>query len=159
MTSYGAPTITRVERGTRSGGSGGPFLKFIALLLGIAVGVLSVSAVVMMKIADDARDDARAAASAPDAAAATTDHSSHSATSSNVSLPLESFAGKTAADAEALAKAHAATDARLPAVPAGDVVKVHMTLKDMVVEIAPGVKYNTWAFDGHGAPGPDRPRP
>jgi nitrite reductase (NO-forming) len=29
-----------------------------------------------------------------------------------------------------------------------------MTLKDMVVEIAPGVKYNTWAFDGHGAPGP-----
>ena len=38
--------------------------------------------------------------------------------------------------------------------PAGDVVKVHMTLKDMVVEIAPGVKYNTWAFDGHGAPGP-----
>jgi nitrite reductase (NO-forming) len=24
----------------------------------------------------------------------------------------------------------------------------------MVVEIAPGVKYNTWAFDGHGAPGP-----
>ena len=29
-----------------------------------------------------------------------------------------------------------------------------MTLKDMVVEVAPGVKYNTWAFDGHGAPGP-----
>jgi nitrite reductase (NO-forming) len=158
MTSYGAPTITRVERGTRSGGSGGPFLKFIALLLGIAVGVLSVSAVVMMKIADDARDDAHAAAASSDhsghAAALTTDHSGHTATSSNVSLPLESFAGKTAADAEALAKAHAATDARLPAVPAGDVVKVHMTLKDMVVEIAPGVRYNTWAFDGHGAPGP-----
>jgi nitrite reductase (NO-forming) len=31
---------------------------------------------------------------------------------------------------------------------------VRMTLKDMVVEVAPGVKYNTWAFDGHGAPGP-----
>ena len=29
-----------------------------------------------------------------------------------------------------------------------------MTLKDITVEIAPGVKYNTWAFDGHGAPGP-----
>ena len=29
-----------------------------------------------------------------------------------------------------------------------------MTLKDMTVEIAPGVEYNTWAFDGHGAPGP-----
>ncbi len=50
--------------------------------------------------------------------------------------------------------AHAATDAMLPAAPVGDLVKVQMTLKDMVVEIAPGVKYNTWAFDGHGAPGP-----
>ena len=29
-----------------------------------------------------------------------------------------------------------------------------MTLKDMAVQIAPGVTYNTWAFDGHGAPGP-----
>jgi nitrite reductase (NO-forming) len=29
-----------------------------------------------------------------------------------------------------------------------------MTLKDMTVQIAPGVRYNTWAFDGHGAPGP-----
>ncbi len=38
--------------------------------------------------------------------------------------------------------------------PAGNLVKVKMTLKDMVVEVAPGVKYNTWAFDGHGAPGP-----
>jgi nitrite reductase (NO-forming) len=42
----------------------------------------------------------------------------------------------------------------VPPVPAGELVKVNMTLKDMVVEIAPGVKYNTWAFDGHGAPGP-----
>ena len=66
MTSYGAPTITRVERGTRSGGSGGPFLKFVALLLGIAVGVLSLSAVVLMKIADDARDDANASAVSTD---------------------------------------------------------------------------------------------
>ena len=46
------------------------------------------------------------------------------------------------------------TDATLPSAPAGDVVKVQMTLKDMTVEVAPGVKYNTWAFDGHGAPGP-----
>ena len=38
--------------------------------------------------------------------------------------------------------------------PPGDLVKIQMTLKDMVVEIAPGVKYTTWAFDGHGAPGP-----
>ena len=37
----------------------------------------------------------------------------------------------------------------------GNLVKVHMTMKDRVVEIAPGVKYNVWAFDGdYGAPGP-----
>ena len=48
----------------------------------------------------------------------------------------------------------ASPDARLPQVPVGDLVKVQMTLTDMTVEIAPGVKYNTWAFDGHGAPGP-----
>ena len=71
-----------------------------------------------------------------------------------MSLPLQSFAGKTGENAEELAEAHQAYDAVLPAVPAGDLVKVHMTLKDMVVEIAPGVEYNTWAFDGHGAPGP-----
>jgi len=149
LTSYSESTRTRTDRGSRPTGDGsGAFLKVVALLLGIAVGVLLLAAVVLTKVADDARDDANASAVA-------TDHSSHPAdTSSNVSLPLESFAGKTAADAEALAKAHAATDARLPAVPAGDVVKVHMTLKDMVVEIAPGVRYNTWAFDGHGAPGP-----
>src|SRR4029079_8388814 len=74
--------------------------------------------------------------------------------SSAVSLPIQSFAGVTGANAEELAKAHVATNAALPPVPAGQLVKVHMTLKDMVVEIAPGVKYNTWAFDGHGAPGP-----
>src|SRR4029079_19533044 len=74
--------------------------------------------------------------------------------SSAVSLPIQSFAGVTGENAEELAKAHAATNAALPPVSAGDLVKVHMTLKDMVVEIAPGVKYNTWAFDGHGAPGP-----
>ena len=72
----------------------------------------------------------------------------------NTALPLDSFAGLVPDNADELAKAHQATDATLPAVPAGDLVKVKMTLKDMVVEVAPGVKYNTWAFDGHGAPGP-----
>lgn len=121
--------------------------KVAALFLGIAVAVLVVLAVVLVSVADDARDDARAVA-----AGATHDHVASS--SSAVSLPLQSFAGKTAADPEALAQARGATNAVLPPVPAGDVVKVHMTLKDMVVEIAPGVRYNTWAFDGHGAPGP-----
>jgi nitrite reductase (NO-forming) len=82
------------------------------------------------------------------------DQAATTAASHNVAPPLASFAGQVPDDADELAKAHKAYDATLPPVPAGNVVKVHMTLKDMTVQIAPGVRYNTWAFDGHGAPGP-----
>jgi nitrite reductase (NO-forming) len=123
-------------------------------LLGIAVAILAIVAVVLVKTADDARDEAKAV-TATTATTATTDHSAHaSAASGAVSLPLQSFAGAVPENSDELAKAHVAYDAALPPVPAGDLVKVQMTLKDMVVEVAPGVKYNTWAFDGHGAPGP-----
>jgi nitrite reductase (NO-forming) len=123
-------------------------LMVLALFLGIAVAILGMTAIFLLKAADDARDDASAAA-------ATTDHSGHvAAASSAVSLPIQSFAGQTADNAEDLALAHQARSAALPPIAAGDLVKVHMTMKDMVVEVAPGVKYNTWAFDGHGAPGP-----
>jgi nitrite reductase (NO-forming) len=124
----------------------GALAKVVALFLGLAVGVLVVLAVVLVQIADDARDDSPAASAH--------DHAAQSTDSGSVSLPLQSFAGQTAENAEELAAAHQATNAALTPVAAGDLVKVHMTLKDMVVEIAPGVKYNTWAFDGHGAPGP-----
>src|SRR5687768_15171890 len=72
----------------------------------------------------------------------------------NVALPLASFAGTVPENADELAKAHDASDATLPPLQSGDLVRVQMTLKDMAVQIAPGVTYNTWAFDGHGAPGP-----
>jgi nitrite reductase (NO-forming) len=145
VTSYSASGRT-YRRPTPDRGGSGVLVKVVAVFLGIAVAVLSIVAVVLVQTADDARDDASASV-------ATTGHSSHSA-DSNVSLPLQSFAGTTGENAEALAQAHPAYDATLPGAPAGDLVKVEMVLKDMVVEIAPGVKYNTWAFDGHGAPGP-----
>jgi len=145
MTSYPVP-----QRYGRSTGPEAPesnvLPKIVALFLGVAVAVLAVVAIVLVKTADDARDQARAATGGHDHAAA--------ADSGAVSLPLQSYAGTTAENAEELALARPATDAVLPPVPAGDVVRVHMTLKDMAVEIAPGVTYNTWAFDGHGAPGP-----
>ena len=146
MATYRATGPTSYKRHDRDSGAG---VMVLALFLGIAVGVLVIVAAVLIKIADDARDDVNATATA---APATHDHSTPA--SSAVSLPLQSFVGVTGENAEELATAHAATNAALPPVPAGDLVKVHMTLKDMVVEIAPGVKYNTWAFDGHGAPGP-----
>jgi nitrite reductase (NO-forming) len=150
MATYPASTTTPLRTGGRQSGSGA-LLALLAVLLGIVVAVLVVAVVFTTQAADEARDEAKAATAQPDAAA-THDHAA--AASSAVSLPLQSFAGKTGANAEALAKAHAATNAVLPAVPTGDLFTVQMTLKDMVVEIAPGVKYNTWAFDGHGAPGP-----
>ena len=154
MSSHSA-TIPAQRRESQKGpGGSGAVWKVVVLLLGIAVGVLAITAVVAVQAADEARDEATAGGAAP--ATATHDHSGHAsaATTSGVSLPLQSFAGTTAPNADALAKAHVAYDATLPAVPAGDLVKVHMTLKDMTVEIAPGVRYSTWAFDGHGAPGP-----
>jgi nitrite reductase (NO-forming) len=122
--------------------------KAAVVLLGLLVGALAVVAVLMWADARQTRDDSSATA-APDAQA---EH--NHATDHNTALPLNSFAGVVPSDAHALAEAHKAYDATMPPIPAGDVVKVHMTLKDMAVEIAPGVKYNTWAFDGHGAPGP-----
>ena len=154
MSSHPA-TIPAPRREAGPGGASAGW-KVVVLLLGIAVGVLAIAAVAAVQAADQARDEVGAvtdpATAATPATPAAHDHSAHATASQ--SQALQSFAGTTGADAEALAKAHAAYDATLPPVPAGDLVKVHMTLKDMVIEIAPGVKYNTWAFDGHGAPGP-----
>jgi nitrite reductase (NO-forming) len=146
MSSYPA---TERYSGPRERGSGA-LAGAVVLLLGLALGALVLILVVVAQSADKARDDAAAAS----AQVASTGHDHAAAATANTSLPLTSFAGKAAPNAEALAEAHAAYPAALPRVPAGDLVRVNMTLKDMTIEIAPGVKYNSWAFDGHGAPGP-----
>jgi hypothetical protein len=133
MTSYQS-TRTYRSKSSKPERESSAGLMVLALFLGIAVAILGMTAIFLLKAADDARDDASAAA-------ATTDHSSHvAAASSAVSLPLQSFAGQTADNAEELALAHQARSAALPPVATGDLVKVHMTMKDMVAEIAPGVR-------------------
>jgi nitrite reductase (NO-forming) len=158
MSSHSVTIPARRREAREAPGGSSAVWKVVVLLLGIAVGALSIGAAVAVHLADQARDEVSAATANAAPASAVHDHSSHATSATSAtgaeSLPLESFAGVTAPNADALAKAHEAYDATLPPVPAGDVVKVHMTLKDMTVEIAPGVKYNTWAFDGHGAPGP-----
>ncbi len=139
MTSYQASPRRRPHTRDREPSSGVGYM-ILALFLGLLVVVLGFFALWMWADARDARDGT---------AVVTSSHADH-----NVALPLQSFAGQTGENAEELAMAHDATSATLPPVPAGDVAKVQMTLKDVVIEIAPGVKYNTWAFDGHGAPGP-----
>jgi nitrite reductase (NO-forming) len=119
------------------------FVRMAAVLLGLLVGVIGVFTLLLWA---DARDEGGSGTAVAAAQPAALDH--------NTALPLNSFAGVVPANAQELAAAHKPYDAALPPVPAGDLVKVQMTLKDMTVEIAPGVRYNTWAFDGHGAPGP-----
>ena len=77
----------------------------------------------------------------------------HTATSGGQTLKGQSFAGAAPANAAALAKAHKPFPAALPPLTPGNVVKVHMVLKDVTIDVAPGVKYNAWGFEG-GAPGP-----
>ena len=103
------------------------FFKVAAMLLGILVAVVGFFALMMWADARDARDSASGADAA--VPAATHNH----ATDHNTALPLNSFAGVVPENALALAEAHNAYDAALPPVPAGDLVKVQMTLKDMTV--------------------------
>ena len=149
MASYStAPNRTRASET-----SSGAFWMVATMLLGLTLGVVGFFALMMWADARDARDDAAQPVAASETDSAAVAGQEHVA-DHNVALPLASFAGVVPENAAELAEAHKAYDATLPPAPAGDLVKVQMTLKDMTVEIAPGVKYNTWAFDGHGAPGP-----
>ena len=125
----------------------GALVKVVAVFLGLMFPIVAAAAILLWNDARAARGDASAAAGQATEGAAV--HSDH-----NTALPIESFAGVVPGNAQELAKAHKPYDAALKPVPAGDLVKVQMTLKDMDVEIAPGVTYKTWSFDGHGAPGP-----
>ena len=87
------------------------FFKVAALLLGFAVAVVGLFALLMWADARDARESGGATA---DAATAPHNH----ATDHNTALPLNSFAGVVPENAQALAEAHKALDARLPAAPA-----------------------------------------
>jgi nitrite reductase (NO-forming) len=128
----------------------GALIKVVALLLGIAVPVLLVIALWAAVSAQKARDDAHQASAA--APAATTPSTTHDhASAGTVATP--SYAGLAPDNADALAAAHKPYPAALEAAPAGPVAVVHLTLKDVVHEVAPGIKYSAWAFSG-GAPGP-----
>jgi nitrite reductase (NO-forming) len=116
----------------------------VAVLLGILVAVLGFFALFAWLDARSAREAAdRAAAKATVA---------RPATSADMGA-LKSYAGAAPANADALAAAHKAYPATLPAAPAGPVADVHLVLKDVTVQIAPGIEYSAWAWAG-GAPGP-----
>jgi nitrite reductase (NO-forming) len=127
-------------------------LKLLALFLGLAVGALIPIALWMAASAQDARNDARHAA----ATAATTAPMRGMATDASAAggaIAAPSFAGIAPTSADALAAAHRAYPAELPALQPGPVVNVRLGINHRVVSIAPGIRYEAWTF-GKSAPGP-----
>jgi nitrite reductase (NO-forming) len=127
----------------------------LALFLGLGVAVLGLVAIWMGASAQDARNDARAAASAAAKPAADTTSMPGMAmpAEGEGARPTPSFAGIAPANADALAAAHRAYPAELPATTAGPIVNVHLGINHRVMSIAPGIKYEAWTF-GTGVPGP-----
>ncbi len=145
------PYVTKQHRSSETVGYKDALLGVVSLLLGLLVAVLGFFAVMMWLDARNARDDARHAAAKAGTASASTPGVDVSSTANLGSLT--SFAAAAPANADALAAAHKAYPATLPAAPAGPVANVHLVLTDLTVQIAPGIKYAAWAWAG-GAPGP-----
>lgn len=145
---YSPPPLP--PRRQRSGDNSGYWAAF-SLLLGMLVVVLGFVAVWMGFSAHDARKDANKAANA--VATGSSMPGMDMSAGATGGGELTSYAGQTPANADVLAKRHAAMNATLPPAPAGPVAKVHLVLVDKTLEIAPGVKYRAWAFSG-GAPAP-----
>jgi nitrite reductase (NO-forming) len=124
----------------------GTTAKVVALMLGLTIPALLALALWAAVSAQKAKDDVNSAT--PAVPAMTHDHA---AMGNAAATP--SYAGLTPENADALAAAHTPYPAALEAAPAGPVAVVHLTLKDVVHEVAPGIKYSAWAFSG-GAPGP-----
>jgi nitrite reductase (NO-forming) len=140
---------TRLPPSSETGNGG--FWAAFAMLLGFLVVVLGAVAIWMGVSAHGARNDARkAAASVGSGSAATQSMPGMDMSGGSTS---QSFAGQGPANAAELAKAHRPYPAELSPAPAGPVAHIRLILKDVTIEIAPGVRYNAWAFSG-GAPAP-----
>jgi hypothetical protein len=107
------PASSTYYRPPPSDKSSTAFWMVATILLGFAVGVVGLFALMMWADAREARDSDAAAATP----AATSGHE-HTAPH-DTALPLNSFAGVVPENAQALAEAHKATDATLPPIPAG----------------------------------------
>jgi nitrite reductase (NO-forming) len=122
----------------------------VSVMLGILVGVLGIFAIAMWFDANDAKNAAeRAAGKVSASGSAATMPGMDQASAGG---GLTSYAGAAPSNAEEIAKAHKPFNAAMPPIPHG-VADVNLVLKDLTVQIAPGVKYSAWAWSG-GAPGP-----
>jgi nitrite reductase (NO-forming) len=128
-------------------------LKIAALLLGILVGVLAIVSVLMWADARSARDVGQPAAAATQEGMAGMATAQATSAAGVGAVPTPSFAGIAPANADALAAAHQAFPAELPALTPGPVVAVNLGISHKVIQVAPGIEYQAWTFSG-GVPGP-----
>ena len=148
------PAPTRLPATPAGGDSdSGATAKVVALMLGIALPAVLGFALWAAVAAQNARDDARSAATGSPAAAQSMSAMANTTTAAAGATATASFAGLAPANADALASAHHAYPAALPALQAGPVVNVHLGISHRVVSIAPGITYDAWTFGG-GVPGP-----
>ena len=142
------PPPERGPRGeiAREGSDSYALVAAVSVLLGVLVAVLGLFSIFMWSDAHDAKNAAKRAAAKVAAAPALNGQIS-------MATGLESYAGAAPANADALAAAHSAFPASLPPAPAGPIADANLVLKDVTIQIAPGVKYSAWAWAG-GAPGP-----
>ena len=132
-------------------------LKLFALFAGVTIPIVMLIGLWLAISADHARNDARRAAAT--AHSTSTSNSMPgmdmpaATTAAHGAVATPSFAGAAPANADALAMAHAAVPATLPAAPPGPVANVRLDIAHSTVSIAPGIKYDAWTF-GSTAPGP-----
>jgi nitrite reductase (NO-forming) len=144
-------TIGKGESGSGLG------LKLFALFAGVTIPVVMLIGLWLAVSADRARNDAHLAAAR--AQTATTAGSMpgmvtpSTAAVAHGAVATPSFAGVAPADADAMAMAHAAVPATLPAAPPRPVAHVRLDLSHGTISIAPGIRYEAWSFGGT-APGP-----
>lgn len=151
----GSTQLPAYYQTTREESDSSVALKLLALFLGIAVGAMIPIGIWLAASAQDAKHDAQIAAAkaATGATSAPTVPGMTRAGEGAGSYASPSFAGIAPANADALAVAHAAYPAALPAAPAGPVAHVRISIQHRVVSIAPGIRYDAWTL-GDTAPGP-----
>jgi nitrite reductase (NO-forming) len=139
MTSYPAPAPA----------DSGAVFKLLSLFLGLVVVIMGSFGLWLAISAQHAAD--RAATAKP--AATTASMPGMATPTAQAGRATPSFAGTAPANADALAMAHVAYPAALPAAPAGPVANVRIGISHDVLSIAPGIRYEAWTFNGQ-VPGP-----
>jgi nitrite reductase (NO-forming) len=124
-------------------------LKLFAVFAGVTIPAVMLIGLWMSISAFQARDAARKAASNSQSMPGM----AMPAASAGAGYATPSYAGIAPTNADAIATAHEAYPAALPAAPAGDVANVSLNIAHTAVSIAPGIKYEAWTF-GSTAPGP-----